>query len=318
MRRYVMKRLILVVPTLLLASLVVFAALRVLPGDVTAAILGGEGEALRPELVAALRAELGLDDPLIVQYGRWLASLGSGEFGGRSLATREPIAQMVARALPVTLHLTLYATLIATVVAIPLGVLAAHYRGRWPDGLVRVLGTLASALPEFWLALVVLLGLVLFLGWSPPLVYAPLWQDPAVHLQMMALPAVVLGWAFGAHLLRMTRAGVIAALHQEFMRTARAKGLGQAALLRQALRVSLIPVLTVAALQLGTLLGGAVVLEAIFGLPGVGRALVQAVIARDYPVVQTLACVLAFLALVINLMIDLAYAALDPRVTYEA
>ncbi len=316
MRSYLIKRLALFVPTVLLASCLVFVVMRALPGDVTAAILGGQGEALRPEFVAAVREELGLDDPLLVQYGRWLWSMATGEFGGRSLALREPIAELVARALPVTLQLTLYTVLLAVVIFVPLGVVAALQRGRWVDALVRFLVVAGSALPEFWLALLALLLLVHFFAWSPPIVYANLWQHPAEHVQMMVLPALVLAWAYGAHLLRTARAGMLEALRQDFVRTARSKGLSQLSIVAHALRPTLIPVLTVAGLQLGTLLGGAVVLEAIFGLPGLGRGLVQAVVARDYPVVQSFAFLLVLLALTINLFIDLLYALIDPRISY--
>jgi peptide/nickel transport system permease protein len=317
MQRYLVRRLLLFFPTLLLASLAVFVIMRALPGDVTAAILGGEGEALRPELVATLREELGLDDPLAVQYGRWLWSMVNGEFGGHSLATREPIQVIVARALPVTLQLTLYAALLAIIIAIPLGVAAARYEGRWIDTLARLLSVAGGAVPGFWIALVALLLLVLYFRWSPPLVYAHLWQNPLDHLQMMALPALVLAWELSAHLTRLTRAGMLEALQRDYVRTARGKGLGQGVvLLRHALRNALVPVITVAGLYLGGLLSGAVVLETIFGLPGLGRGIVQAVIARDYPVVQSLSLLLVALVLVINLLIDVLYALADPRISY--
>jgi ABC-type dipeptide/oligopeptide/nickel transport system permease component len=317
MRGYLVRRALLFVPTLVLASLAVFALMRALPGDVTAVMLGGEGEALRPELVAALREELGLDDPLSVQYLSWAWSMVNGEFGGASLATREPIRDLVARAFPVTGLLVLYAGLLAALIAVPLGAVAAQHAGRWPDVLVRTLGVLGSALPGFWVALLALLLLVLLLSWSPPLIYAHPWHRPLEHLEMMAIPTLVLAWELGGHLVRITRAGTLDALQQDHVRTATGKGLEhRSVLLRHALRTAAIPVVTVAALHVAALFGGAVILEFIFGLPVLGRGLVQAVIARDYPVVQSLALVLVTLVLLLNLAVDLLYAALDPRISY--
>lgn len=292
--------------------------MRALPGDVAAAVLGGEGEALRPEVVAAIRDELGLDDPLAVQYGRWVWSLVGGELGGRSLQTGEPIAAQVGRQLPVTLHLTLYSALLAIVVSVPLGVAAARHRGRAPDVTARLLGVAGSSVPGFWVAVVALLMLVLYFRWSPPLVYAHLWHDPAQNLQIMAIPALVLAWGFGAHLTRVTRAGVLEALGQNHVFTARAKGVPpDRILVNHALRTTWIPVITVAGTQIGALLGGAVILETVFGLPGLGRGLVEAVVARDYPVVQSLSVLLVALVLLINLVIDLVYAYADPRIQYD-
>lgn len=316
MRTYVVRRLLLFVPTLLLASVTVFLIMRALPGDVTSALLGGEGEALRPELVAALREELGLDAPLVVQYGRWAASM-VGELGGRSLATQQPIADIVARALPVTMLLGLYAVAAGILLAVPLGALAALHAGRWPDGLVRTLGVVGSALPGFWVALLALLLVVLLFGWSPPLIYAHPWHRPLDHVEIMAIPALVLAWELGGHVARVTRAGTLESLQQDHVRTATAKGVGRTGvLLRHALRTAAIPIVTVVGLHVGGLLGGAVILEYIFGLPGIGRALVQAVMARDYPVVQSLSLLFVTLVLALNLVIDLLYAVADPRIRY--
>lgn len=318
MRRYAVRRLALFPPTLLLVSIIVFALMRALPGDVTAAILGGEGEALQPELAAALREELGLDDPLPVQYGRWLWSMVNGEFGGQSLETGEPIAGLVARQLPVTAQLTLYSVIFAVVISVPMGVVAALHRGRLLDVLARVLSVVGGALPGFWVAIVALLVLVLLFRWSPPLVYSHLWDSPRDHLQMMALPVLVLAWGYSAHLTRVTRAGLLEVLQQDYIRTAHGKGLSETAVMaRHALRTTLIPVITVAGLHLGALLSGAVILEHIFGIPGLGRGLVDAVVARDYPVVQSLSLLLVALVLAVNVLIDLLYGIADPRISYD-
>lgn len=315
---YIAKRLILFVPTLFIASLVVFVVMRALPGDVVAAILGGEGEALDPAIASALRKELGLDDPLHVQYARWAWSMVSGELGGRSLATGEPLAALVARQLPVTLQLTLYTLTIAALIALPLGAAAAARHNRWPDTAVRALSVLGSAVPGFWLALLALLALVYGFRWYPPLVYVRFLENPAEHLQLMAVPALVLGWGYGAHLARITRARTIEALGQDYVRTARAKGVsGAGVLVRHALRSALIPIVTAAGLNIGGLLSGAAVLENLFGIPGMGRGIVQAVIARDYPVVQSLAVISVFVVLALNLAIDVICAYLDPRVSLD-
>jgi peptide/nickel transport system permease protein len=313
---YATRRVLLVVPTLLLASLLVFAVMRVLPGDVTGAILGGEGEALRPEVVEALRSELGLDAPLPLQYVRWIGSLAAGD-GGRSLVTRESVADLIARQLPVTLLLALYAFALALLVAVPLGALAAQRAGSGLDLAVRGLAVAGAALPGFWLALLALLAVVTLLRWSPPLAYLPPTVRPLEHLEIMAIPALVLAFELGAHLLRTTRAGTLEALGQDHVRTAVAKGVSPLGVtLRHALRTASLGVVTVAGAQVGTLVGGAVVLEAVFGLPGLGRGLVTAVVTRDYPVVQGLALVLVAVVLAVNLVVDLLYALLDPRIRY--
>jgi len=315
---FLARRLLLAVPTLLLASLVVFAVVRVLPGDPSSALLAGEGEALDPAYAAALRAELGLDEPLPRQYLRWLARLAGPELGGVSLASREAVGAMVARQLPITLLLAAYALTLAAAVGVPLGALAARRADGWADRLLAALVVL-GALPGFWLALLALLAVVALAGWSPPLVYAQPWQRPLDHLGIMALPTIVLSLELGAHLGRVARAGTLDALAADHVRQARAKGLSPARVLaRHALRTAAIPIVTVLGLQLTGLLGGAVVLEAVFGLPGLGRGLVQAVVARDYPTVQGIAMVLVTLALVLHLLVDLAYAALDPRVRRDA
>jgi peptide/nickel transport system permease protein len=313
---YVTRRVLLVVPTLLLASLLVFAVMRVLPGDVTGAILGGEGEALRPAVVEALRSELGLDAPLPLQYVRWIGSLAAGD-GGRSLVTRERVRDLIARQLPVTLLLALYAFAIALLVAVPLGALAAQRAGSSLDLALRGLAVAGAALPGFWLALLALLAVVTLLRWSPPLAYLPPTVRPLEHLEIMAIPALVLAFELGAHLLRTTRAATLEALGQDHVRTAVAKGVSRLGVtLRHALRTASLGVVTVAGAQVGTLVGGAVVLEAVFGLPGLGRGLVTAVVTRDYPVVQGLALVLVAIVLAVNLVVDLLYALLDPRIRY--
>ena len=306
-------------PTLLLASVVIFLIMRVLPGDVAQVVLGGSGEVTQDlQQIERVREQLGLNDPLIMQYGGWMRSLAGPDLGGASLDTRETLRSLLARQAPVTILLAVYTMALAILFAIPLGVLAARTHNRWPDQLIRLLTFSGQALPSFFVALLALLVLVLAFHWSPPIRYAAPWRNPWDHLQIMAVPVAVLAWGYGAYLARITRAAVLEVIEEDYIRMARGKGLPQRAVtLKHALRNALIPVVTVAGLQTGAMLSGIVVLEALFGLPGLGRGIVQAVASRDYPVVQTLTLVAVGFMLCLNLLIDATYAAIDPRVRYR-
>ncbi|MBI2856255.1 MAG: ABC transporter permease [Chloroflexi bacterium] len=290
--------------------------MRVLPGDIVLVIAGDVP--VTAEAREALREELGLNDPLHVQYGRWLWSMVNGQFGGRSLESREPIRSIIARQLPVTLLLASYTVLLSILVSVPLAVLAAVRRNRWPDYVVRVATLGGLALPNLWVALLVILGLLFFFRWSPPIIYTTPWADPWNHMQMMVWPVLVLAWEYSSHLVRVTRSSMLEALGQAYITTARSKGLPERTVIwRHALRNALIPAVTMLGLQFGALLSGALILETIFGLPGMGRGLVQAALARDYPVIQSLASLLVFLALVVNLAVDMLYTFIDPRTSHS-
>ncbi|MFH1141546.1 MAG: ABC transporter permease [Chloroflexota bacterium] len=318
MIRYLLWRIALLVLSTLVASVVVFGVLRVLPGDVAIVILGGGGAPHSPEVREALREELGLNDPLAVQDGRWLWSLASGEFGGQSLVNGQPIRSLVARQLPVTLLLALYTVVLSVVVSVPLGVIAVWRWRRWPDYIVRAVSIIGQAVPSFWVALLIILGLVLVFHWSPPIVYTHPWEDPWNHLQIIIWPVLLLSWEYSSHIVRVTRASMLDVLHENYVVTARAKGLPErTVILRHVLRNALPPTITVIGFQLGALLGGTLILESIFGLPGLGRGLVTAALTRDYPVVQSLATLLVFAMLSINLVIDLGYMTADPRISYS-
>ena len=279
-------------------------------------ILGGSGDTVvNPEVREALEEELGLNDPLVVQYGRWLWNMVSGEFGGRSLETREPIRSIVGRQLPVTALLTGYTILLSVVVSLPLGVLAAAKSNRLSDYVVRLMTLGGLAIPSLWVALLTILFLLIFFRWSPPLVYAAPWSDPWVHLQKMVWPAAHPG--LGAELSPRARdplqraGGPQSGLHNN--------GPGQGAagaldcLAARSCPTPLSPLSPMIGLQLGALLSGALILETIFGLPGIGRGLVQAALARDYPVIQSLAALLVLLSLVVNLVVDTINRLIDPR-----
>ena len=208
MIRYIGLRLALFVPTLLIASIVIFAILRVLPGDVVDVVLGGSGEVAHdPIQVQRVREELGLDEPVVAQYGSWLWSMATGDFGGRSFVNREPISSLVARQLPVTVQLALYTMVLAAMVAIPVGIVGAVRQGRWTDFFVRLFAIGGQAVPSFFLALLALIALVLLFGWSPPVIYDNVWQSPLRHAQLMIWPVLILAWGYAAYLTRMTRAG---------------------------------------------------------------------------------------------------------------
>ena len=320
MTRYLVWRVILLIPSTLVASIIVFGIMRVLPGDVTINILSGSGESTHSlEVREALREELGLDDSLVVQYGRWLWSMVNGEFGGQSLVTKEDIRSLVARSFPVTLLLAIYTIAISVAVSVPLGVLSAVRWNAWPDFLIRIVTLVGQAVPNFWVALLILLGLVVVFRWSPPTVYTGPWENPWNHLQLMVWPVLILAWEYSSRLARVTRSSMLEVLHQNYVLMARSKGLSErTVILRHALRNALVPTVALVGLQLGTLLSGALILESVFGIPGLGRGLVQAALARDYPVVQSIVTLLVFLTLTANLLVDLLYAKLDPRISLRA
>jgi peptide/nickel transport system permease protein len=320
MRRYVLSRLLLFPPTVILVSLAVFLMMRVLPGDVALLILGGSGEntdARALQLLESYRSALGLADPLPLQYLKWAWSMVNGQFGGFSIIDHEPVRTILARRFPVTLELAVLAFTFGWLVAIPLGVLAAYYHNRWPDFAARIPTQLGYALPNFWIALLLLLLMNRVLHWNPPLFFSPLLENPADNLQQMIWPALIQGWAFSATAARVTRSSLLEVLGQDYIRTARSKGLNEwAVAFRHGLRSAIIPVVTIGGTQLGVLLSGAVILETVFGIPGIGQALVQSAQMRDYPVIQSFAVVLVALVLGLNLCIDMLYAVLDPRVRY--
>ena len=319
MRRYVARRMILFVPTLLIASLTIFGLMRVLPGDVAAVIAGtADSEAgAQAEELEIIREELGLNDPLPIQYGRWIWSMVNGSFGGESLWDGEELKDVIGRRLPVTLQLALYTVLIS-LLAIPLGILAALNRDRWPDYIIRVTTIAGHAMPNFWIALVLLLVLVLYFSWTPPLIYDNFWENPGLHMQKMVWPALTLAWGYSSYVTRVVRSNVLEVMPQDYIRTARSKGLSSGIVVsRHVLRNALIPVITLAGLQLAALLSGTVILESIFGLPGIGQGIVMGAQTRDYPVVQSLAMLLVFLMLSVNLVVDLVYGLIDPRISYS-
>jgi peptide/nickel transport system permease protein len=305
--QYAGRRLLGVIPVLLGVATLVFVVLRLLPGDPAEVMLSEAGGSAAA--IAELRGELGLDDPLLLQYGRYLLNLLRGDLG-TSLFSRRPVLRLIAEQLPSTLELALAAMLVALLVGIGLGVAAAVKQGTWWDRLAMALSIAGVSLPIFWTALLLIWLLSLRLGWLP----ATGSGGPA-HLVM---PALVLGFASAGAIARLVRASLLEVFSQEYVNTARAKGLSEGLiLLRHTARNALIPVITIAGLQFGFLLGGAVVTETIFARPGIGRLLVNAILWKDLPLVQGIALLAALSYTLVNLAVDLAYGILDPRIRYD-
>jgi len=317
MRTYIAKRLLLVVPTLLGVASLVFLIMRVIPGDVALLILGGDAGAIDPKQLAAMRQQLGLDQPLLVQFGHWLWGVVQFDFG-TSLWTGQPVIEELLIRLPLSLQLAFMATIVSVLIAIPLGMLAAVRQDTWVDYLVRVISIGGLAIPSFWIGILCILFLVIYFGWGPPLEFTPPWVDPWANFQMMVWPVVTVGYRYSAVTTRMTRSTVLEVLREDYIRTAWAKGLRErAVVIRHALKNAMLPVITLIGTEFAFLIGGLVVTETVFTLNGIGRFVVDAVAHRDYPVVQALVFLIAFAFVIVNLLVDLTYAWFDPRIRYR-
>ena len=312
MRLYVLRRLLVAVPSLLIASLIVFTLPRLIPGDVVQLML--EEKAYGKDL-EDLRAKLGLNRPIHVQYFEWLGAIARGHFG-ESLWTRQPVLSELARRLPVTATLGLMATAVAIAIGVPIGVLAATRQDGALDFVARSAAILGLSVPSFVLAILVTLLPAIWWGWTPPR-FVEFSKSPGGHLLQFVLPAIILGVASAAGIMRLTRGMLLEVLRQDYVRTAWSKGLRErVVVLKHALKNALIPVVTVLGLQVAAIAGGAVIVEWIFGIPGMGQFLVDAIVQRDYPVIQGINLVIVTIIVMTNLTVDLAYAVLDPRIRY--
>jgi peptide/nickel transport system permease protein len=312
-RKYLLARLALVVPVLFGVSLVTFSLIRLVPGDPVTVVLGPDSRA-RPEDIAAIRAAFGLDEPPPVQYVRWMGHVLTGDLG-TSFRTGRSLTQELALRLPVTIELTVLAAVLGMIPALLVGVLAALKRNSAADYIATVSTLLGVSVPNFLLATLLVLAFSLWLRWLPPIGYVELNLDPLGNLRTMVLPALSLGLPFAAIMMRITRSSVLEVLGQDHVRVARAKGLRSAGVLgRHVLPNAAIPVITVAGIQIARLLGGAVIVETIFGLPGIGRYVYEAISMRDYPVVQGVTLVVALAFVLVSLMVDVLYAVVDPRI----
>ncbi len=318
MWRYFLQRFLLMVPTLLGVAILVFLLLRVIPGDVVEArYVGGQGQFVDKQLMALERAKLGLDQPLWKQFGQWMWGLARLDLG-LSMWTGAPITQELKLRFALSLQLALMATLVATALAIPLGILAALKQDTWVDYVVRVLSIAGLATPSFWLGLLMILGLLIVFKWLPPMVYTPFWVNPWQNLAQLIWPALAVGYRYSAVATRMTRSAMLEVLREDYIRTARAKGLWlKLVLVRHALKNAMLPVVSVIGLEFAFLLGGLVVTEQVFNLNGIGLLFVQAIARRDYTLTQALVLVVASVFIFVNFVMDVMYAWLDPRIRYR-
>ena len=317
MQRYVINRVLLMIPTLLGVAIITFILLRMVPGDVVQLKLAGEGGNVAPDVLAAERARLGLDKPLPLQFLEWIWGAIRFDFG-LSMWTGRPIIQEVLIRLELSLQLTIMATLIATVLSIPLGILAAVKRDTWVDYAVRVFSIAGLAIPSFWLGIVLILILLVTFQYSPPLTFTRFTQNPAENLSQLIWPALAVGYRYSAVATRMTRSTLLEVMREDYVRTARAKGLRENVVVaRHALRNAFLPVVTVIGLEFAFLLGGLLVTEQVFNLNGIGKLMVEAVLRRDYTMTQALILLIAAVFVLVNFLVDLLYVWLDPRVSYR-
>src|SRR6266496_3292369 len=317
MGRYIVVRLYSMALTLVGLTVLIFLMLRLIPGTVVEQMIGADA-IVSPAMVAELKRFFGLDQPWYVQYSRWVAELAHGDLG-TSWRTGKPVTQLILERLPVTLELTGLAVGFALVLGIAAGIVSAIRRDRAIDNVTRVGTLLGLSVPVFWQATMLILFFSIVLRWMPPVVWVDFVTDPRRNLTIMVLPALCLGTASAANIARTTRASMLDVLRSEYIRTAAAKGLAARALvLKHALKNALIPVVTVAGLQVGILLGGTVVVEEVFTLPGVGRLVLWSIYQRDYPLTQSTILFIAVMFMTINLVVDLLYGYLDPRIRYSA
>ena len=311
MLEFLTKRAAISIATLFVISLIVFTGVRLIPGD-PARVMGGTDA--DPAGLEEIREKYGLKDPIVLQYLRWIGLALRGDLG-ESIRTREPVVKTVARKLPITIELAWLSVLIAVGIAIPAGVFSATRRNTIWDLLANGVSLCGLSIPSFWLGIMLILFLSVRLGWLPASGFVPLWEDPIGNVTRMIMPAFVLGTGLAAVLMRQTRNSMIEVLSADYIRTARSKGLtGRAVVFRHAIRNGLIPVVTILGLQMGALMSGAVVTEQIFVVPGFGRLIVEAVFTRDYPLVQGVVLITASAYVFINLLVDVSYSVLDPRI----
>ena len=317
MRQYLIRRILLMIPTLLGVAIVIFLLMRVVPGDIVELKYAGEGASISKETLQKERELLGLDKPLWYQFGGWLWGLMRGNFGV-SMWTGRPITHEVAIRFELTLQLAIMAMIISVILGIPLGMIAALKQDTWADYSVRVFSIAGLATPSFWLGVLMILVLLIFFKWLPPMEFTPIWKNPAANLVQLIWPAMAVGYRYSAMIMRMTRSTMLDVLREDYIRTARAKGLFEKLILiRHALKNALLPVISVIGLEMAFLLGGLVVTEQVFNLNGLGLLLVQSIERRDYTMTQSLVLLVAFFFVMMNFTLDILFAWLDPRVRFK-
>ena len=317
MRKYILKRFLLMIPTLLGVAVLIFLLMRVVPGDIVELRFAGESAYASKENLAKERERFGLDKPVWQQFAEWMWGLARLDFG-RSMWTGAPIIEEIKLRFMLSLQVAIMATIVAVLLAIPLGVIAALKQDTWVDYVVRIFSIAGIATPSFWLGIVLILFLLIVFKWLPPMVYPPFWVNPWQNLAQLIWPALAVGYRLSAVSTRMTRSAMLEVLREDYIRTARAKGLVEKLILsRHALKNAMLPVLTVVGLEFAFLMGGLVVTEQVFNLNGLGLLFVQAVAHRDYTLTQALVLLVASVFIVVNFLMDLMYAWLDPRIRFR-
>jgi len=317
MGRYIIKRLLLMIPTLFGVAVLVFLVLRVAPGDIVELKYAGSGTFAPKEAIERERTQLGLDKPWAQQFALWIGGIARLDFG-RSMWTGRAITEEIKLRLELSLQLAIMATIVAILIAIPCGTVAALKQDTWVDYLVRIFAVGGLAIPSFWLGIIIILGFLILFRWIPPLIFTPFWVDPWTNLSQLIWPALAVGYRYSAMATRMTRSAVLEVLREDYIRTARAKGLWERVVIaKHGLRNALVPIVTVIGLEFAFLIGGLVVTEQVFNLNGIGMLFVESVTRRDYTVTQALVLLVAFAFIFMNFLIDLLNAWLDPRIRYQ-
>ena len=305
------------IPTLFGVAVLIFLLLRVLPGDIVELKYAGTGSYAPKEALARERAQLGLDQPIWKQFITWIVGIPRLDFG-ISMWTGRPISHEIAIRLELSIELALMATFVAILISVPLGTLAAVKQDSWVDYFVRIFSIAGLSIPSFWLGIVIILTFIIYFRWMPPLTFTPIWVDPKANLSQLIWPALAVGYRYSAVATRMTRSAVLEVLREDYIRTARAKGLWERAVVfRHALKNALLPVITVIGLEFAFLVGGLVVTEQVFNLNGIGKLFVEAISQRDYTMVQSLVLLTSFVFIFVNFLVDLINACLDPRIRYR-
>ncbi len=317
MLRYIVKRLALMIPMLFTVALLTFFLLRVIPGDIVEVKLRADGGNVSQEVIERERVRLGLDKPLVVQFGDWMKGIVTFDYG-TSMWTGQPISREIGIRLGLSMQVAVMAAIVAVLIAVPLGTVSALFRDSWIDYLVRIVTIAGLAVPSFWLGMLIILGLLSLFNWSPPVTYTPFFTDPIANLSQLIWPALAVGYRYAAVVARMLRSSVLEALQEDYIRTARAKGVFERlVIVRHTLPNALLPAITVIGLEFAFLMGGLVVTEQVFNLNGIGRLFVEAVTRNDFTLIQTLVMMIAVMFAVVNLIVDLLYGVLDPRVTNQ-
>ena len=323
MRKYIFKRLLLVIPTLFGAAVLVFIMLRLIPGDICEIRMAGDGGMFDQTAIDTCRVEMGTNLPMLTQFVSFIWGLMRFDFG-TSMWTGQPVLSEVALRFELTLQVAIMATIIGVIIAIPLGIISAVRQNTWLDYMVRGFSIAGIATPAFWLGLMIIIGLLVstqhFLGkpWMPPITYIPIWEDPFYNLSMLIWPTVATGYRYSAVVMRMTRSALLEVLREDYVRTARSKGLWEKAIIwRHALKNALLPVVTIIGLEFAFLMGGLVVTEQVFNLNGIGKLFIESVLNNDYTMTQSLVMLVVMIFVLVNFVVDICYAWLDPRIRYN-